>query len=297
MSDSPRLPPDLERDIFELVGQTSSLKTVLPLLRVARRVHEWIEPFLYRSLNISNLPLSKGPRLDVLLELWRSGTKPPAFFTTAVRHLIILTPEHAQPEFDEIVAACSRVTHIAIGPNARASLPTILRSMPCVRRLAMDFAGATGFRPEAYSDTTSLQAAAAHLLPALTHLEIFTQLTNDPATVQRLLPFLRALPRLTHVAFNFDLVFAVVDALRGMPSLRVICWLASRDSVDTLEYARQLQAQPWQADEPRIVVLEYDRWYDGAEPFERTYWDRADDLVEQKRRGEIPATAVYAPGA
>ncbi|KAF7313868.1 hypothetical protein HMN09_00544500 [Mycena chlorophos] len=46
---SPRLPPELEREIFEIAALAHS-RTAPPLLRVARRVFLWIEPLLYQSL-------------------------------------------------------------------------------------------------------------------------------------------------------------------------------------------------------------------------------------------------------
>ncbi|KAJ7058943.1 hypothetical protein C8F01DRAFT_1371089 [Mycena amicta] len=52
--DGPTLPPELERVIFEL-SAWNDRTTTLSLLLVARRVHIWIEPLLYRVLLISDL--------------------------------------------------------------------------------------------------------------------------------------------------------------------------------------------------------------------------------------------------
>ncbi|KAJ6569584.1 hypothetical protein B0H19DRAFT_1232357 [Mycena capillaripes] len=45
----PRLPPDLERIIFELAAD-GDLQTMLRIILVAHRCRSWIEPILYRSV-------------------------------------------------------------------------------------------------------------------------------------------------------------------------------------------------------------------------------------------------------
>ncbi|KAJ7059732.1 hypothetical protein C8F01DRAFT_1145482, partial [Mycena amicta] len=49
--DGPRLPRELEREIFELAAEIHP-STVAVLLRVAHRVQEWTEPFLYRTIRV-----------------------------------------------------------------------------------------------------------------------------------------------------------------------------------------------------------------------------------------------------
>ncbi|CAA7260805.1 unnamed protein product [Cyclocybe aegerita] len=46
---SPRLPPELEREIFEQAGY-QDLGNAYQLLFVAKRVYQWVEPMVYRVL-------------------------------------------------------------------------------------------------------------------------------------------------------------------------------------------------------------------------------------------------------
>ncbi|KAJ7918208.1 hypothetical protein B0H13DRAFT_1869686 [Mycena leptocephala] len=117
----PTLPLDLEREIFELAAR--QYPTSIPsYLRVCQRVHTWLEPFLYRVLNLDNSALVNAieSRLEyeaselAALEL-RSRTQgsffsrilrwysPPvetptqgkrsAFLKSAIRHILCTTPD------------------------------------------------------------------------------------------------------------------------------------------------------------------------------------------------------------
>ncbi|KAJ7239029.1 hypothetical protein B0H12DRAFT_85559 [Mycena haematopus] len=52
MTIEPRLPPDLERTIFELAAHKDT-QTALRIILVAHRCRSWIEPILYRSVVVS----------------------------------------------------------------------------------------------------------------------------------------------------------------------------------------------------------------------------------------------------
>ncbi|KAJ7860226.1 hypothetical protein B0H14DRAFT_2745128 [Mycena olivaceomarginata] len=80
----PTLPLDLEREIFELSGR--QYPTSIPsFLRVCHRVHTWLEPFLYRVMNLDwSMPSklrgrTQGSFLSRILH-WYS---PPTYFFNA----------------------------------------------------------------------------------------------------------------------------------------------------------------------------------------------------------------------
>ncbi|KAJ7662194.1 hypothetical protein DFH06DRAFT_1471757 [Mycena polygramma] len=98
---APFLPPDLEREIFDVVA-SEGMKSIPPLLRVAQRVKLWMEPLLYRVIflqednNPFNLhaqqDLFKGTR-DVMIPPQALAAAierlPASFFRTHVRHVFL----------------------------------------------------------------------------------------------------------------------------------------------------------------------------------------------------------------
>ncbi|KAJ7438923.1 hypothetical protein B0H11DRAFT_2103436 [Mycena galericulata] len=80
----PRLPSDLEREIFEWTA-IAYPRMILHLFRVARRVKLWVEPYLYRLIYVCDLPPYPIMENDILRPTPRS--KPASFYRDAVRHL------------------------------------------------------------------------------------------------------------------------------------------------------------------------------------------------------------------
>ncbi|KAK7018345.1 hypothetical protein R3P38DRAFT_2982308 [Favolaschia claudopus] len=86
------LPPDLEREIFKICALTHP-RSISKLLRVARRVKEWAEPFLYRTILVHREFTFKSEHFPIFT--WNAlqraiDTKPPSFFAAAVRNLMII---------------------------------------------------------------------------------------------------------------------------------------------------------------------------------------------------------------
>ncbi|KAJ6472487.1 hypothetical protein C8R45DRAFT_1013148 [Mycena sanguinolenta] len=84
--DDPVFPPEIEQEIFRTTAVLYP-KMVPTLLRVARRVHVWIEQLLYKTLHISSLQ-AKGASEEALL--YALDRKPPDFLKT-IRRLSIMT--------------------------------------------------------------------------------------------------------------------------------------------------------------------------------------------------------------
>ncbi|KAK7017680.1 hypothetical protein R3P38DRAFT_2984754 [Favolaschia claudopus] len=90
--DESALPPDLEREIFEICALTHP-RSISKLLRVARRVKEWAEPFLYRTIIVPLEFTFKSDHFPIFT--WNAlqramDTKPPSFSAAALRNLMII---------------------------------------------------------------------------------------------------------------------------------------------------------------------------------------------------------------
>ncbi|KAJ7064200.1 hypothetical protein C8F01DRAFT_1130545, partial [Mycena amicta] len=191
--DCPRFPPELEREIFEIAALTNR-KGIVSLLCVARRVFEWIEPILYKSVQID---LYVSPQLQRLL--LAVETKPPAFFAAAVRHMIIHTPQSIN-KFDTLISLCTETTHLAIGGNGRdrrvyrQDIPNMLSRMPSIQRLVACLGDI--FPASEYPTPESFPLRC---FARLTHLEILDVL-SDSADTLRIVSFVCTQPSLTHLA-------------------------------------------------------------------------------------------------
>ncbi|KAJ6454151.1 hypothetical protein C8R45DRAFT_1192116 [Mycena sanguinolenta] len=117
----PAFPLDLERQIFELVAELYP-STIPILLRVCRQVHAWLEPLLYRVLNLDDSNLTKAIKFSLkppstepqthqsLLSRIRRWYNPPEpveppraqFFRSAVRHVMCTTPDNADKSWQTI---------------------------------------------------------------------------------------------------------------------------------------------------------------------------------------------------
>ncbi|KAJ7064201.1 hypothetical protein C8F01DRAFT_1367550 [Mycena amicta] len=280
---SPRLPPELEREIFEIAALTRR-KDFVSLLCVARRVFEWIEPILYRSITVGHIS-------DLRWLSRALKSKPSAFFAAAVRHIVIYQPD-ALIEFHALTSICTGTTHLAIAPHPPAcpeNLPMLVERMPAIQRLAASLR--SGFPARKYP---TLESFPLQNFTALTHLEIFDEFSDWDTDTQRIVAFVSALPSLTHLALNSDesdLPHSVLASfLERCPNLRVLCWLTSSQEEAPLRAATLLMRLNSSPD-VRLVSVTFDEWDEGVSlPGRRTYWDTAEDLIERKRKGEIDVT-------
>ncbi|KAJ7478691.1 hypothetical protein B0H11DRAFT_1281445 [Mycena galericulata] len=96
---TPKLPPELERYIFEL-GALADRRGIPSLLRVAHRVHVWLEPLLYNALVLN---YSQRRHLT------------PAFLAPRVQHLNLTGPMPPS-QLRALLAACTRTTNRRVHP-------------------------------------------------------------------------------------------------------------------------------------------------------------------------------------
>ncbi|KAJ7052121.1 hypothetical protein C8F01DRAFT_1066552 [Mycena amicta] len=280
--DEPRLPRELEREIFYTAGLFHP-STIPTLLRVARRVLIWVEPLLYRVLAIG------GP--SRVAQLNAASTKPPEFLARAVRCVVL----HADPTYNggiETLCLCSGVTAMAIaGRNSAQKLLPTIAVMP-IQRIA-------GFLSHLMrlTDASRPEEIAAHpVLRCLTHLDLFETISG---TLMALLP---CLPRLTHLAFYYrqplermsEQVEHILKNCRTLHILAVLCYDRSNPTDDSAAQAAMGEV-PESLRDPRLVLCPYDSelWYEGVLDGPN-HWTRAEDFVARKRRGEVDANVFWA---
>ncbi|KAF7303989.1 hypothetical protein MIND_00629900 [Mycena indigotica] len=282
---NPRLPLELEREIFELAA-LANRRDIPALLRVAHHVCDWIEPLLYTSIEINK------PSAVVLHNL--QHTRPPPCIA-AVRQIIVYEPD-AILDLASFLSCCVRVTHVAITPVGSGygqGLPLLLQKLPRLQRLVLSFTHAFPDESEAYPH-----------LPHVTHLELLDELA--PTQTTRLAAFVGGFPALTHLALNHhspaaeDALLTALLNRRTCPQLRVLCCISPGETeVRALAMLLELKYPSPPSTSPlrdrRLVLVDYGWWFEGAmlpAAGRKTYWDKADVFVERKARGDVEPLAL-----
>ncbi|KAJ7048666.1 hypothetical protein C8F01DRAFT_1379613, partial [Mycena amicta] len=287
--DLPHFPRELEREILEIAAETWS-QEVPKLLLVAQRVYIWLEPFLYRKIHL--YPGQETYPQEAFLKA--ASSKPPSFLARAVRRVIIdfslsygdCTPELLLP-LTEALRLCTRITSFAMN---RLGHQTRMFSTEIFEILRLNHLHCMG------AFLTELMPSPIPMDPpqpvfcSLTHLEVFDQeLQNDP----RFLPFVVALPALTHLALKEHIQMTTMgtallhrDGCRHLQVLVLLSMIAcSPISATHKQWANSVGG--WLHD-PRVVITLYQHWHDCLSVQGHAYWREANMFVEKKRLGQIP---------
>ncbi|KAJ7054591.1 hypothetical protein C8F01DRAFT_1162082, partial [Mycena amicta] len=290
---SPVLPEDLEREIFETTAQLHPAG-IPTLLRVARRVHIWLGPFLYRVICVSEFP-----QRAVLFDTMRYY---PEVLQQGVRYLCF-DPRNTLSTQDiaHLLALCPLVVDLVLlhGYSILDNLPHIarmqdLRRVTCtVRSLfgsldAIDFARANG----------------RGIFSRVTHLELvetstFIHVQHD-AKWSRML---RAFPSLTHMSWVTPQVddlswLRVQKTLDMVPQLRIFVFIWIKDTL----YRPFTQVNAAPVRDIRFMAGSYAQgqrgrlwveWEDSAKGMACDYWDRGEMFLERKQKCEIDASQVW----
>ncbi|KAJ7616527.1 hypothetical protein FB45DRAFT_934417 [Roridomyces roridus] len=267
-SGEPRLPPELERMIFQLAAHSEPL-SVPSLVLVAWRVRRWVQHLRYRVLLLAEDPnaphgVRAYPHNDDS-ELSRLRSLPPSILRDSVRHLCVDLPGSQTVEF--LLSTCSSVENLWV---LSQKLP-LISALPLKRLHSML---TVLFFPHPIDFTNVL-------FSRLTHLEIFDRHCHrrvEPRTWSGL----KCLPHLTHLAFHDEeLISIFVDLLRICTSLRVFV-LISTIAPPPPSVPREL------VEEPRFVWMVRTKsmrdWHAGAVSGV-DHWTRAEDFVERRRSG------------
>ncbi|KAF7311844.1 hypothetical protein MIND_00195100 [Mycena indigotica] len=249
-----RLPFELEREIFETAALLYR-RCIPRLLRVARRVLVWIEPFLYHSLKIGTrqLPNSMpvpvlGGYLDSPSQCLRAALeKTDEFLQHAVRHLVIGSryPQQLSQMTSASRNKLANMTGVAFLAIAAASpagdhsaqiLPLI--SKMSVLRLACSLDDVVHRSMLGNSDPQTI--AALPIFRRLTHFDVFD---NDGTRTAALFAVLTQLPALTHLAISGahvdeddpDRMKVIREFLAMCPRLRVLACPLAAGLLDSAE--------------------------------------------------------------
>lgn len=230
----PKLPPELERTIFEIAARSRPV-TIPKLMLVAQRVHTWVEPLLYRVICVSYTPPIDGfPRftMDILANALKQ--KPASFFKDAVHHVFVgFTGEFFHPAFfaqiRSFLGACTGITTLYIADIYMAPMLLLryLSPMPLchltVKATAL-FDGRLYFTDHAFRHVTHLYLPGS-LSMGGRGLSTWDSLDgSDPKEWKK---GLTSIPHLTHFAFNSpnsrDLVYSALHACPRLECCILLC--------------------------------------------------------------------------
>ncbi|KAJ6573963.1 hypothetical protein DFH09DRAFT_1456500 [Mycena vulgaris] len=238
----PRLPPDLERLVFEYAAADDP-PAMLQLILVAQRARAWIEPLLYRTL----LLCQSSWHLPLLLHTL--AAHPYAAQWVRALHIAPYIVPNA-PCIARAVARCTRTQTLVDRSYGRTPL-RILAALPLTRMcVALDTI-------DGLPDLASAPARDFAPFARLTHLHLLDAPARWGSAVA---PLARALPALTHLALQ-----NYMPAIRGanLPALRAILEDCARLHVLVVflplcgaqERRAQVAGVRCVVDDPRLVVL------------------------------------------
>ncbi|KAJ7443122.1 hypothetical protein FB451DRAFT_1149776 [Mycena latifolia] len=283
METGPAFPPELEREIFETTALVHP-GTIPALLRVARRTHIWIEPFLYRAVSVGGT----SPFSDMGRAILRATkSKPASFFHSAVRHLFLDTS--ASWTFDEaveVIKVCTGLVEFAsYGDFLDPTLLLMLGELP-LRRLSTDL-----YRLfDGYESIDLTHPVFA----SLTHLEILDPIYDDDT---RIIAYLPTLPAITHLRLSDNVPWKHVETLLAeCPRLELLISLFPRRKESWA--VRRARMSP--IHDPRFVITIFRSSPESWEAYQRrpTTWSVAEDFVALRRSGAIdPSSCLLHPNS
>ncbi|KAJ7053168.1 hypothetical protein C8F01DRAFT_1167683 [Mycena amicta] len=287
-SSPPKLPPELECAIFQLAAYATP--DILPsLMVVARRVKEWIEPLLYRTIMFQSYirdsrSLAPVYRLDDLASLAARQSNPPPFLSVHNCMICVLEADEALTVLEAIPAVQN--VFMSVSGKLRTKeqpLPPQFMNLP-LRHLYGDL--------EDFVALKNLDPLEHRCFVNLTHLELFMEPSawgNDitPWPESRTSwGFITRLPCLTHIAFDTTPSEPVLEFLLSNCGL-LQCMVIFNDGGWRVQYTHAITA------DSRFVVMqpmslhEYILdWKEGTVTGE-DYWARAEVFMEKRRSGEI----------
>ncbi|KAF7366317.1 hypothetical protein MSAN_00887900 [Mycena sanguinolenta] len=211
LESEPRLPVELERQIFELAA-TSHTPLIPNYLLVARRVKIWLEPILYSVVVFSDpLPghvsfdparLSAAVQSPVISQYVENLCVAHILVRSSLRHLL------------RILARCSSIRNLVLVGNHSDLLPS-LSALP-LRRLSANLSKAF---PSGIDFTHPV-------FSRITHLHSFDRLHDAQWEEWR---GLAAIPNLTHLAFQRQRnLWIYPNVLSACRQVQVLIHLESR---------------------------------------------------------------------
>ncbi|KAF7330039.1 hypothetical protein MKEN_00268000 [Mycena kentingensis (nom. inval.)] len=269
MDSEPRLPPELEREIFELAAQC--LQSNLNLLLVARRVHEWVEPCLYRVVRV----VKNSRPLSALLRAMSDNRS--SLLVAGVRCVFFESPAAGTEALNqEILAQCPNVTRVALTPGFSGAAALA----------ALEKLGHLEYLTANLGRLFPLDIDGTHpVLARVTHLSLLDNLHSDEKQ-EAILAALPAIPSLTHLRLDFLVAGQVRRIFETCPRLEILLL----NNTATQAYSHRF---PTARDEPRVVRIAnfstyssfWTDWLRGAYGLADA-WQLAEECVRSRLCGE-----------
>ncbi|KAJ6779209.1 hypothetical protein DFH09DRAFT_1404885 [Mycena vulgaris] len=178
-----RLPPELERQIFEIAALSRPV-AIPTLMLVAWHVKTWLEPLLYRVVSLTDRPsMDRFPHSTSEILLRAVREKPTGFPEKSVRHLYLW--QAYQHDMAVILPACTAVTSLFVMTTG-IYLHSV-GDMQDLRRLAIEIGVLFSNHDLDFTH---------HLFRNITHLEISQHLSGLGSRF-----VLPACPRLQYIVF------------------------------------------------------------------------------------------------
>ncbi|KAF8155003.1 hypothetical protein K438DRAFT_1987230 [Mycena galopus ATCC 62051] len=276
-SASPRLPPELERYIFELSAMAH--KTSIPqLLRVAHRVHVWIEPVLYHTIILQG-PDERRPFRTEQYPRSPADFRHAAFLASHVHHLN-LSGAVPHDQLRTLLGVCTSIRTLALwSPLPRPpNLLSLLQALPLMTRLSADITHLCG---------GPLRLDLSHpAFASLTHLDVLAAPFDD----WRLCSGIARAPALTHLTFRDKFHPKVLrGALAHCCGLRAlgVIWSAKKGAADVREGVI-VDARMFMA----ICGDRLEDWEAGVRG-EKDIWAKAEAFIAKKKAGEIKVVRLW----
>ncbi|KAJ6474913.1 hypothetical protein C8R45DRAFT_1160147 [Mycena sanguinolenta] len=274
--DGPRLPPELERKIFEIAALTRP-KRIPTFMLVSKRVRYWVEPLLYRVVFVEG-------RVRLALRAALRDLDLPAFVSSAIQqrsHTCFLHVRHLfihRTVDDALVKnwllACTGITNLFAQFHGT---PEVLLSISGFANLQYLTIGDSAFFTVHDGSVTIVPSP---FFPALTHLALWG--SGITGTLDHLYLSISLMPQLTHLAL-FSRAASRVSHL-------VLCANVQLRCIVFLYTASSLNGSPL-VDDGRFVCIDetavpYVDWLRGV-VFGEHYWSLADTFLAARRAGKI----------
>ncbi|KAK7041991.1 hypothetical protein R3P38DRAFT_2888014 [Favolaschia claudopus] len=279
ISDQPRLPPELERTIFEFAAFLNP-KDIPNTMLVAWRVKRWMEALLYRIIVATyaegqHMDFASGcPFVPLRVLLKQVHGKESSSIGLFARRFFCDSSHMEASTLDAVVTACPHLTHLHLYMNANPAHLPILNRLHSLLEVAIDIK--TLFRGGAVD-------FGSPFLRHVTHLELL-----DDDFEEALLSDLVLISDLTHLSFNIRGTIAPVhNRIRSITQLKCIVFFKLRHTAEEMHPS---------CDDDRLVCISQtsfrEDWLRGASTDE-DYWALADEFIAAKRVGKVDKSLYF----
>ncbi|KAK7051905.1 hypothetical protein R3P38DRAFT_3386552 [Favolaschia claudopus] len=283
--ESPILPPELEREIFE----TAAIRhpEIIPnLFLVSRRVHDWVECIKYRTI----LPFAREADLGVqmlcsdaqLLRAIQSDSKPEWFFCDRVKHLFIESPL-TDAQFMTLLSTCKNIDILAV---------LIFPGTQCMLRLQALHPRKLGISLRNIIHSVPQDTHFHPILTSVTHLDLYDTKHRDD-----FIEHLALLNTLTHLSLWNDST-SVAEMSAALSKYRRLEALVDMHGGILNEAHPTFQDDAPCTADVRFVSLSLDDdaylqdWVVGTQGG-TDFWARADAFIAKRRHGDIKPSTRY----